>query len=323
MKFLTPALLIIIFYLSSCHKTEIQGMEVYALNEDIDKISLEVSNDKPDFGAGDSVYFVGNFEKLTTVSIEITGRVSGAVKKIQLNADELNQNNSIWFGGSSTLIGFQKELCDVQISFVGTEIIIKREIEIVGITNFDHKNTIGLESNGFETNSSSEFFKNCTKVDDFIAAQGNVSVKVPYEVNNPYLFLGEDNLGSGNFYNLPIDPKRVWFNIYVFGTGDANARMFIEFKEADQDNLAYQNGRDDGVQAFIPLSHQGWQLFSFRYSDLGFSSVSAFGGSGNKTHEPAKIQMTTYNFENNGGEGVFYFDLPIYTIDHPFDSNNY
>ena len=290
MKFLTPALLILIFHLSSCHKTEIQGMEVYALNEDIDKVSIEVSNDKPDFGVGDSVYFVGKFEKMATVSIEITGRVSGAVKKIQLNAYELNQNNSIWFGGSSTLIGFQEELCDVNISFIGTEIIIKREIEIVGITNFDQENTINLESNGFESNSSSEFFMNCTKVDDFIAAQGQVSVRVPYEVNDAYLYLGEDNLGSGSFYALPNDPKRVWFNIYVFGTGDADARMFIEFKEADEGNLAYNHGRDDGVQAFIPLGHQGWKLFSFRYSDLGFSSVAAFGGSGNKIHEPNKIQ---------------------------------
>ncbi len=323
MKILILQLVALAICLSSCNKTEIEGMEALSIDQDVNTLSIKTNNDRPNFTSGDTLYFIGDLTKTVSVTIKITGTESGAIKTFQLNASELNAQNSSWYGGSSTLIGFQEELCDVQISFIGSGTIILDQIKIIGITSFEDDNTINLKSNGFEDISSTESLTNCAKVNDFVAPQGKIAVSVPYGSQNSYLYLGEDNLGSGYFYDLPIDPKRVWFNIYVFGTGDANARMFIEFKEADQDNLAYQNGRDDGVQAFIPLSHQGWQLFSFRYSDLGFSSVSAFGGSGNKTHEPGKIQRTTYNFENDGSEGVFYFDLPIYTIDHPFDSNNY
>lgn len=316
-------LLIISISFLAC-KQEFQGLEIYDFEGNIEDANIQINTTQVDFSKEEVVYFMGDFDDVTTVQITITGQSSGAVKTIDLNATNLNQDNTLWSGGSSSLIGFTKEQCDVRISFFGTDEEVNLSVEITGLTNFSNSNTIALGSNGFEQSSPSQNInKQFSEItDQIVTPQGDYSVKTDYD-GQTYLYLGEDNLGEGAFYELPEDPSRVWFNIYVYGNGDPSSSFFVQFHEADGENQNFENGRDDGVLARVNLGHEGWQLFSFRYSDLKFSTFASGGGSGNKTHEPHKINLTSYNFEGVGESGTFYIDLPIYTIDAPFDPSNY
>ncbi|MDB4835389.1 hypothetical protein OAH12_02260 [Cyclobacteriaceae bacterium] len=318
-------LLGLITIVAACQKESFQGMEIYHLTQDIDDINISVNNQNPDFESGDNVYFTGNFRQTTTVKIQIVGQNSGAIKTIQVNTDQLNISNTLWLGGHTSTLGFDVEPCIATISFFGSENTITKHINIASLPTFENSKTIPLSSNGFEQmGPPSTVWPSYGEItSEMIPAQGANSWKVPYSQNRPYIYIGEDYHPTNTFYNLPEDPSRVWFNIYVYGNGDPSSNFFLEFKEADEAHTSYQDGKDDGVQAFVNLAHTGWKLFSFKYSDLKFSNVTAFGGSGNKVKEPHKIQRTTFNFEGTGHDGTFYFDLPIFTVDGPFDPNNF
>ncbi|MFL5729952.1 MAG: hypothetical protein ACJ75J_10740 [Cytophagaceae bacterium] len=138
--------------------------------------------------------------------------------------------------------------------------------------------------------------------------------------------LGSFNTGSA-IYNpatLPSNPDDVWVNIYLYGTGDVNAGVDIEYQESDFDksHAGYQPAEDDAWVAHIPLTHTGWKLFSFQYSKLVPSSNAAFGGNGNKVHEPNRLQsfdVILLKKTNPNSAVEVYFDYPIITVGGPFE----
>ena len=123
---------------------------------------------------------------------------------------------------------------------------------------------------------------------------------------------------------MPADPDNVWVNIYIYGTGDANAGVELEYQEADFDGTqsGYQGTDDDAFTAKFSLGHKGWKLFSFKYSSLTPSLNAPFGGSGNKKHEPEKLisfDLVLVKKLNPTASIEVYFDYPIITVGGPFN----
>jgi hypothetical protein len=135
------------------------------------------------------------------------------------------------------------------------------------------------------------------------------------------------------------NPDSVWFNVYLYGQGHGNMRATIVLGETDcpygpgecgdfKTNLtsdaAYWNNnlsaRDDRIIVNQSLEHTGWKLFSYRYSSIAFATNEEYGGSGNKTYEPHRLNLMAIDLENDlPGYGEFYVDFPIITYGGPFD----
>ncbi|MDF2457514.1 MAG: hypothetical protein K0R51_3507, partial [Cytophagaceae bacterium] len=118
------------------------------------------------------------------------------------------------------------------------------------------------------------------------------------------------------------DPNDVWFNVYVYGSGDLNAGLDLEFHEADLpgDN-AYDGKVDDSWNYHLELKHTGWKLISFKYADLTLSNNPDLGGHGNKKMEPNRFRHVAFvllkKLNPNAPVEVF-IDYPIFTYGAPF-----
>jgi hypothetical protein len=135
---------------------------------------------------------------------------------------------------------------------------------------------------------------------------------------------GNVNLKYLDPSTLPANPDDVWFNIYLYGTGDVNAGVDVEIQESDFDGLhfGYQPAEDDAWVAHIILDHIGWKLFSFQYSKLVPSSNALFGGNGNKVKEPNNIRsfdIVLLRKTNPKSPVEVYFDYPTFTVGGPFE----
>ena len=77
---------------------------------------LDVSQPTVDFAAGETVFFTAEFNKNIAWVLEITGRESGAVKRIEGFDKSVNASNALWNGGTTVLPLFRSEICDVVLT---------------------------------------------------------------------------------------------------------------------------------------------------------------------------------------------------------------
>lgn len=109
-------------FLASCTKEEFTGSEIInSTNKEVEAIEVLLNNESVDFSKGESFYLHGDLTTNRIVNVTLTGLTSGAEKAYSLNASELNKQNTNWLGGSTNLIGFQKEDVQIRLSFYGTE----------------------------------------------------------------------------------------------------------------------------------------------------------------------------------------------------------
>lgn len=151
---------------------------------------------------------------------------------------------------------------------------------------------------------------------------------------------GPDPNRKKSFYNLPSDPSKVWFNLYVYGDQNVNTELHIMFHESDfiksngsPTNDISKQGIDDGVIIKQCFNHDGWQLFSYSYDQMNFSefcipadSTNKNGqgfGCGNKILEPHRIKMVNFSLLSEQNELPVYarIDYPVFTIGGPLDPN--
>jgi hypothetical protein len=87
---------------------------------------------------------------------------------------------------------------------------------------------------------------------------------------------------------------------------------------------------DDGVQYELPTDHDGWKLFSTRYSDIPFAGYcNQEGGEGfgcgPKKYDPNRIDLIAMSFESDSPEqkAKAAVEYIIFTIDEPFDPTKF
>ncbi len=135
------------------------------------------------------------------------------------------------------------------------------------------------------------------------------------------------------------NPDSVWFNVYLYGQGDPHVRATLVLGERDcpygpgqcedfgtnsTGDIEYWSNNlstvDDRVLINQSLEHTGWKLFSYRYSSIAFATNEEYGGSGNKTYEPHRLNLIAIDLESDlPGYAEFYVDFPIITFGGPFD----
>lgn len=295
-----------------------------------------------------TVVFDATFTHSVSWILTIKGEKSGAVKEYRGVADNLT--GITWTGAHDEVFFFRNgEKATATLSFYGSTLTESRTVQITTVPNFrtcgvfplygEFENPARIKTPWWQI--FEDTISNPRDIIDYnmdsVALDRNGDV-VPSVQGKTYFYL--KGLGKqSSFVNgiqyvtlinpnigpavLPADADNVWVNIYLYGSGDPNCMVQLEYQEGDFDGTSagYSGTDDDAFVAEITLDHKGWKLFSFRYSSLVPSVNALFGGSGNKMHEPDKLKMFDLillkKSDANSPVEVF-FDYPIFTVGGPF-----
>ncbi len=248
--------------------------------------NLGISQSTVDFAAGEVVFFTAKFNKNVEWVVEITGMESGAVKRIEGFARELNALNATWSGGTTDLPFFKAEMCSVQLlvpeepNFMDSgevEVLSTKTYEGSLFTDFE----TDLGSNAFVGNFEFELTANTGRQSNMPAAQG-----VYY-----FLFEGTDNVVPNFFVGLvdiksavtgetyaPLPttvPEELYFNAFMYHDGGPHGIAVIQFIFDSNDSGDFEDGQDAVFQipGDIPLQWVGWRHIHHPMSDTGMSQA--------------------------------------------------
>ncbi len=250
--------------------------------------ALTASQPTVDFAAGETVFFNATFNKNVDWILEITGAVSGSVKRIEGFSSELNASNATWDGGTTEFPLFRaEETVNVVLTvpeegeFMETttvETLSSKQYEGLLLTDFEQE----LGSNEVVGNFEFEFNPMTTGRQTDIPAQGNFYYNLAgMDDVVPNFFVGLMDLkaelaGGGGTLDFPTTvPEELYFNYFIYSDRVPHGLAIIEFfidgngtgtYERDQDTQTFRIAEDIDLNTF-----EGWQLMSYPMSDTGIS----------------------------------------------------
>lgn len=246
---------------------------------------LEVSQPTVDFAAGETVFFTAGFNKNVEWVLEITGSVSGSVKRIEGFSSTLDASNATWDGGTTELPLFKTEPCNVvltvpeEIDFLGTttvETLSRRTYEGLLFSDFEEELGLNAEIRNFE----SEFNAQTGLQSDF-AGEGNSYFRLEgTDGNLPNFFVGLVDLrgelsGSGTIQFPTTVPEELYFNSFMFSDGGAHGLAIVEFLIDGNGDGIYTLDVDTEsfrIPADIDLATwEGWKQFNYPMSQTGIT----------------------------------------------------
>ncbi len=321
-------LVILLIIVWSCDRKDIVGPEIGIASSNFSITTpFSASTSNADFSST-PVTFSAQFNEKVTYTITITGEESGATKTITFLDDQIDPAEAIW-DGSSNLIFFRTETCNVELTVLGKE----EPVASLSIDILVTKTESGVLVASFEPanpNAVCGFFEEdaliaCEKTDEIKMVEGDYGWKVAGIDLTGGQFIGlaftspvpGKNSTSGLYYDVTTtDPDSVWFNIYIYGKGDKNAGMYIKFMQDDNFDGQHTPNQENGFEYQIrDISHYGWKKFSVPYSSLTVSGNQLFGGSGDRVHRPYRIVQIEYSIwswkKNQPVQAIF--DYPVFT----------
>lgn len=314
---------------TGCKRAEgIVGPEFVAAPEGFTVVgnSFTASKAAVAFGSSDSISFHAEFSSKVSWKITLTGQSSGAEMVIEGLGSEIDETSAVWENGGHTGVYFFEtgETVTATLSFLGSSIALTDNFVLTSTRNWGSKANLYLpNNNGFETGNFSGWFEYNPPLNEIVTTPAAVE-----GLNCVYLFGNGapdfvTGIGSppGTHPGIPADPDSVYVNLYVYGSNNPNAFVSFQFKEADKDeaNNDYADTDDDAWEGRISLNFTGWKLFSFKYSQLTASEAAAFGGSGNKVHEPDRIRVIQVGLQTSSSQyAEVWIDYPTITINGPF-----
>lgn len=316
-----------------------EGFEVQSFTASADSIDLE-DND---------LLINATFNQTVTWNLTITGQTSSAIWTRTGLSNTIN--NLSWSGGHVGTQFFRTgETVIITVSFMASTINSELTVVIDQAHIFDEQGLLPTYAD-FEGIDESAmvypYWVIFSPISGYDVEQGIGSSVVSYsgEVVKPnqgdqYFYmrgLGSPNdpgfvsgvqcyIDEAGYPNLPSDADNVWINVYVWGSGNTNARLDMELQEDDTLSVlpSYKGWDDDNYVATMNLGHYGWKLFSFKYSDLATNIYEDLGNKGNKIHEPQRLKNLVFILIKDRDQtqvSEAYFDYPIFTIGGPFDPN--
>jgi hypothetical protein len=250
---------------------------------------IEASQATVDFAAGGSVAFTASFNKQVAWVVEITGRESGAVKRIEGFSNELTAENARWNGGTTDLPLFRDEIADVALfvpaensdtTRATVEVLVPRTYPGNVVADFEGSDNITVGNFEFEFQGAG------------ISTSPTVMTTVPAGQGNAFYYLrGTDSVvrnffvglidirprGNASFFTVPTSvPQNLYFNMFLYSF---NAPHTIAVVQVIAD--ANGTGRfEDGQDTVFPYGDirpdwNGWRLFSKPVGDLGMTQTQA------------------------------------------------
>ena len=246
---------------------------------------LAASTASVDFSAGESVTFTAQFNKQTEWIVEIVGDESGAVKQIEGFSRELTAENARWSGGTTELPFFKDEPVtatlrlpteEATVDPVGVTVVAPRDYPGVVLADFEGGDDVQVGNFEFELQNS------------------GVSAEVPPGQGDGFYLLRGTEPAAGatrNFFVGLIDiraqgrgrvavptsvPEDLYFNFMLRGFGTDFTIAVVQLIVDANGTGAYELDQDT-VFPFgdIPITFDGWQLFSKSVGELGLTPQQA------------------------------------------------
>ncbi len=246
--------------------------------------NLEISQPTVDFGAGETVFFTAAFNKNVDWIVEITGTVSGAVKRIEGFDREISASNATWTGGTTDLPFFQAEPCNVRLlvpeepDFEDAGMVETLSTKIYEgslFTDFEEEPGANIDFGNFEF----ELTANTGRSDAMPSAQGNFHYFLEGTDDVvPNFFVGvisiEADIAGDTYVQLPTTvPEDVYFNCFMYSDAGPHGIAVIQFVIDTNDTGNFEDGQDATVQIAgdFPLTWEGWRHINHPMSDLGIT----------------------------------------------------
>ncbi|MBX9852093.1 MAG: hypothetical protein K2X86_10075 [Cytophagaceae bacterium] len=267
--------------------------------------NLTVVNNPVSLAAGGQQQFMATFNEIATWKIIITGTISGAKKTLSGRGSAIN---ATWDGSTDNVFFFRTEPvttsleipCRESIAGPGFTISSMRTQSGTLITDFDGGG-IGM---GWGT----------TPLDVVQKSQADSAI-FPPQGTKYYHMKGTDATNdqsiamytnsNGPVFGLNADPDRVYFNVFIYGTGLPNSRIDLRLMETDGDQFTYAQN----------ITWTGWKLISVKYADF----ENTLPG-GNVLPNPDLCNRVRFFLKSafKGGSSEAIFDYAVFTLDTPF-----
>ncbi|MFK8057665.1 MAG: hypothetical protein AB8F78_16180 [Saprospiraceae bacterium] len=249
---------------------------------------LTLSTRTVDFSAGEEVSFGASFNKEVEWLVEIKGLESGSIKIVDGFSNELDDVNSIWDGGASTLPLFKLERCAIELIIPSADSLrFYDTVEVTGLkayegslfTDFEEDLGTNLVFGNFEF----EFTNQTGRRDNLPEGAGQGDWAYYFEgtdANVPNFFVGLVDISAqvtGETY-IPLpttDPEDVFFNAFLYTDGGPFGIAVVQFIFDSNDSGAFEDGQDQTFQlpGDFPLSGTGWQHISHSMSETGITET--------------------------------------------------
>jgi hypothetical protein len=251
---------------------------------------VEASQATVDFAGGGSVAFTARFNKQVAWVVEITGRESGAVKRIEGFSNELTAENAQWNGSTTELPLFRDEIVDVDL-FVPAEnsdttravveVLVPRTYPGTVVADFEGADNITVGNFEFEFQGAGISTSPVVMMSDVPAGQGSAF----------YLLRGTDRVvrnffvglidirprGGASFFPVPTTvPENLYFNMFLRSFGTEHTIAVVQVIADGNGSGGFEDGQDT-VFPFgdIRPDWTGWRLFSKPVSELGMTQTQA------------------------------------------------
>lgn len=324
--------LITAFTFSACERDlESEGPNLVDLYGEFSILDpFEVSSDKADFSAGESVYFTARFSKIIDWKLTITGQTSGAQKIIEGKTRAIDADNSLWAGETTILPIFAAEPCIAELSVANDSLKFSKNIEIEGIKTQQGVFVVADFENGWndgwETFVQSGADMSFRITDEDPAAEGQFYYDMGGEVNWDWLIGLIDfpaEAYGANTFDLSSNGDEVYFNAMLYlPEGITNPLVLFQFREDENEDGEFDDATEDMYAIEIRAGdlEVGWNLYSIKYSDLtALVNGAPAEPNGNKNHEPNKLWKTSLLYLANPASGYAqtYLDYVVFSEGGP------
>lgn len=324
---------------SGCREGEMIGPELQDIFGEFEILQpLAQDRTEVDFSAGETVEFTAQLSIRTPWRLTIRNSSTGSRKIIEGNAKDISGDVARW-NGSVTFAPLFNEGDVVQATLVFTEFPEETMVsDPITITGSKPLPTGGILVSDFEDpdqvlDAFSEFsFEETSNGIEsvFPAAIGDSYWYMDGRDNNSSVFVcgllvsSESAQGTTHYPLTTENPESVYFNVFVFGTGQPSTVMVIDFQEDDNLDGSYSPTQEGTYNFSMPIDWTGWKLVSFPLSE---TLLSTNGGLGNIDANGAKEIDRIINLQfillsdlgQNDNTVSFGIDHPIFTVNGPFE----
>lgn len=245
--------------------------------------SLAASRSAVDFAAGETVAFTARFNKQVDWIVEITGRESGAVKRIEGFSNELTVENARWSGSTTTLPLFKDEAVDVALVIPAEmQDTMRTAVEVLSPRPYPGDVAADFEGTDNITVGNFEFeFQNAGLSSSVPAGQGDTFYLLRgTDRNVRNFFVGLIDIrprSNASFFTVPTSvPEDLYFNMFLRGLGTDFTIAVVQLIADANGTGRFEDGQDT-VFPFgdIPVDFDGWRLFSKTAGEIGMTQTQA------------------------------------------------
>jgi hypothetical protein len=325
--------------LSACRESGQLGPDLQDIFGEFEVLEpLSQDRTEVDFAAGETVEFTAQLSIRTPWRLVIRNAATNSRKIIEGNAKDISGEVARWNGSVTFAPLFNAgDVVEATLSFTEFPDATMTSDPIT-ITGARPLPTGGVLVADFETpNPDLEAFSEFS----FEETANGVDSLFPAAIGEKYWYMdGRDNNSSifvcgmrataqatqGNpVFDLNNEnPASVYFNVFVFGTGQPSTQLVLDFQEDDNLDGTYSPTTEGTYNIIYNVDWNGWRLISFPLTE---TQLSTNGGLGNIDANGAKeidrihtIQFILLSELGQNDNAVSLgIDHPIFTVNTPFE----